>query len=130
MAEINNIASGLSGLALRRDGVKSNVHSGSTLESYVLPANLRIDDNETNLALSCMEVIKVSKVSIHMLCCNLATNISYAHILFSLSTVQNQEWQATNTSFGNIIQPSFHINHFQSSSGESDGTIKKEQRCS
>ena len=66
MAEMNSITSGLSGLALRRDGVKSNVHSGSTLESYVLPANLRIDDNETNLALSCMEVIKVSKVSIHI----------------------------------------------------------------
>jgi len=66
MAEMNSIASGLSGLALRRDGVKSNVHSGSTLESYVLPANLRIDDNETNLALSCMEVIKVSKVSIYI----------------------------------------------------------------
>ena len=59
--------SGLSGLGLRddRDDVESSKqwHSGSTLESYVLPTNLRIDDNETNLALSCMEVIKVSKVS-------------------------------------------------------------------
>jgi len=86
---MNSITSGLSGLALRRDGVKSNVHSGSTLESYVLPANLRIDDNETNLALSCMEVIKVSKVSIHIVLRSVSTNISYAHILFSLSTLQN-----------------------------------------
>lgn len=61
-----------SGLALRddRDDVESSKqwHSGSTLESYVLPTNLRIDDNETNLALSCMEVIKVSKVSRDKLC--------------------------------------------------------------
>ena len=130
MAEMNSITSGLSGLALRRDGVKSNVHSGSTLESYVLPANLRIDDQETNLALSCMEVIKVSKVSIYMLCCDQSQQtyhmlIYYFHsLLFKINTL---EWQATDTSFGNIIKPSFHINHFQSSSGESDGVIKKLQ---
>ena len=62
MAETSSIGAGLSGLALK-DDVESNWHSGSTLESYVLPTNLRIDANETNLALSCMEVIKVSKVS-------------------------------------------------------------------
>ena len=66
-AGMASLGSGLSGLALRddRDDVESSKqwHSGSTLESYVLPTNLRIDDNETNLALSCMEVIKVSKVS-------------------------------------------------------------------
>ncbi|KAL7497098.1 hypothetical protein ACHAWT_007458 [Skeletonema menzelii] len=64
-AGMASLGSGLSGLALRddRDDVESSKqwHSGSTLESYVLPTNLRIDDNETNLALSCMEVIKVSK---------------------------------------------------------------------
>ncbi len=62
MAETSSIGAGLSGLDLK-DDVESNWHSGSTLESYVLPPNLRIDANETNLALSCMEVIKVSKVS-------------------------------------------------------------------
>ena len=66
-AGMASLGSGLSGLALRddRDDVESSKqwHSGSTLESYVLTTNLRIDDNETNLALSCMEVIKVSKVS-------------------------------------------------------------------
>ena len=93
---MNSITSGLSGLALRRDGVKSNVHSGSTLESYVLPANLRIDDNEMNLALSCMEVIKVSKVSIHMLCCDQSQQtyhmlIYYFHyLLFKIKNGKQQ----------------------------------------
>lgn len=39
-------------------------HSGTTLESYILPSNLRVDAaQDRNLALSGMEVIKVSKVS-------------------------------------------------------------------
>lgn len=129
--------SGMSGLALRddRDDVESSKqwHSGSTLESYVLPTNLRIDDNETNLALSCMEVIKVSKVSRDG-CCKLThiqTHIScYIHTIISKFTPQNLtiynlERQATNASLGNIFQPSFHLNHLQSSPGESEGTIKK-----
>jgi hypothetical protein len=60
MAPTISIGSGLPGLAER--DVTSEWHSGSTLESYVLPLNLRMDTNETNLALSGMEVIKVSKV--------------------------------------------------------------------
>lgn len=59
MAPTISIGSGLPGLAER--DVTSEWHSGSTLESYVLPLNLRMDTNETNLALSGMEVIKVSK---------------------------------------------------------------------
>ena len=38
------------------------VHSGNTLENYVLPMNLRMDTVDVNQAQGGMEVIKVSKV--------------------------------------------------------------------
>ena len=38
------------------------VHSGNTLESYVVPPNLRMNPLDMNAANSGMEVIKVSKV--------------------------------------------------------------------
>ena len=45
-------------------GLPPVCHSGTTLESYILPSNLRVDAaQDRNLALSGMEVIKVSKVS-------------------------------------------------------------------
>ena len=37
-------------------------HTGNTLESYVLPKRLRMDDNDIHFLTSGMEVIKVSKV--------------------------------------------------------------------
>lgn len=40
------------------------VHSGDTLENYVLPHNLRMDAVDVNAAQGGMEVIKVSKVSV------------------------------------------------------------------
>ena len=39
------------------------VHSGDTLENYVLPPTLRMDTVDVNAAQGGMEVIKVSKVS-------------------------------------------------------------------
>jgi len=39
------------------------VHSGDTLETYVLPHSLRMDTVDVNAAQGGMEVIKVSKVS-------------------------------------------------------------------
>lgn len=39
------------------------VHSGNTLENYVLPMNLRMDTVDVNQAQGGMEVIKVSKVN-------------------------------------------------------------------
>jgi hypothetical protein len=91
MAEnINSIGSGLSGLA-KRDvalpagtGVESDWHSGSTLESYVLPSNLRMDAKDTNLALSGIEVIKVSKVRIRSCCILINCDTSYAHLYYSV----------------------------------------------
>jgi hypothetical protein len=61
---------GLSALSSLPDASTANsclppvCHSGTTLESYILPSNLRVDAaQDRNLALSGMEVIKVSKVS-------------------------------------------------------------------
>ena len=56
---------GLSALSSLPDASLPPVcHSGTTLESYILPSNLRVDAaQDRNLALSGMEVIKVSKVS-------------------------------------------------------------------
>ncbi len=38
------------------------VHSGNTLESYVVPKNLRMSPDDVNFVMSGMEVVKVSKV--------------------------------------------------------------------
>ena len=43
--------------------ISGEVHSGDTLENYVLPPTLRMDTVDVNAAQGGMEVIKVSKVS-------------------------------------------------------------------
>jgi len=43
--------------------ISGEVHSGDTLENYVLPHTLRMDTVDVNAAQGGMEVIKVSKVS-------------------------------------------------------------------
>jgi hypothetical protein len=92
MAEMSSIGSGLIGLAIRDDdattvsGVESSgVHSGSTLESYVLPSNLRMGAKETKPALTCMEVIKVSKVRIE--CCFMVINCGISIIIMLICRI-------------------------------------------
>ena len=43
------------------------VHSGNTLESYVLPKSLKMHSFDVNFMTSGMEVIKVSKVGVVMI---------------------------------------------------------------
>ena len=112
MAEMIDMSSGISQLAS---------HSGSTLESYVLPPNLRVDE-ETNLDQSCMEVIKVSKVRVGTLWLVEVIYQLKMLILFLCYVVKKfTERKATNSSIGDIIQSSFDINHIKSTSGDSKG---------
>jgi len=60
------------------------VHSGNTLENYVLPHSLRMDTVDVNAAQGGMDVIKVSKVSCLRYCIVCLTEVFVKCVLFRM----------------------------------------------
>jgi hypothetical protein len=88
------------------------VHSGNTLEKYVLPRSLRMDvvDEYGNGG---MEVIKVSKVGMSFyFCCRRLCQVHQSFIQF-FCHFWCKEWETTNTSARHRTQQSRHL-HYQS----------------